>query len=47
MRAEKLQRLGKEAAGSRHAPGGVRQTVAAETDPIGPPTQPWMEEVLR
>src|SRR5215510_2310524 len=47
MRAEKLQRPGKEAAGSRHEPGVVRQTVSAETEPIGPQTQPLMEEVLR
>jgi hypothetical protein len=47
MRAEKLQRPGKEAAGSRHEPGVVRQTVPAEAEPIGPPTETLREEVLR
>ena len=47
MRAEKPQRPGKEAAGSRHEPGVVRQTVPAEAESIGPQTQPLMEEVLR
>jgi RNA-directed DNA polymerase len=47
MRAEKFQRPGKEAAGSRHEPGGVRQTAPAEGEGLGPQTQTLMEEVLR
>lgn len=47
MGAEKPQRPGKEAAGSRHEPGVVRQTAPAEGEPIGPQTQNLMEEVLR
>jgi RNA-directed DNA polymerase len=47
MRDEKLQRPGKEAAGSRHEPGIVRQTIPAEAEPIGPQTQLLLEEVLR
>ncbi len=47
MRAEKLQRPGTEAAGRRHEPGVVRQTVPAEMESIGPQTQPLMEQVLR
>ena len=47
MRAEKRQRPGKEAAGSRHAPGVVRQTVPADTASIGPQTQPLREQVRR
>jgi len=47
MRVERLQRPGKEAAGSRHEPRIVRQTVPAEQESIGPQTQNLMEEVLR
>ena len=47
MRVEKLQRPRKEAAGSRHEPGVVRQTAPAEGEPIAPQTQTLMEEVLR
>jgi RNA-directed DNA polymerase len=47
MRVEKLQRPRKEAAGSRHEPGVVRQTAPAAGEPIAPQTQPLMEEVLR
>jgi group II intron reverse transcriptase/maturase len=47
MRDEKLQRPGKEAAGSRHEPGVVRQTAPAEGESIAPQTQQLMEEVLR
>jgi hypothetical protein len=47
MREEKLQRPGKEAAGSRHEPGVVRQTAPAEGESIAPQTQNLMEEVLR
>ena len=47
MRAEKPQRPWKEAAGSRHEPGLVRQTATATAEPIGPQTQALMEEVLR
>lgn len=47
MRVEKLQRPGKEAAGSRHEPGVVRQAAPAEGESIAPQTQNWMEEVLR
>ena len=47
MRVEKLQRPRKEATGSRHEPGVVRQTAPAEEESIGPQTQNLMEEVLR
>ena len=47
MGAEKPERPWKEAAGSRHEPGLVRQTATATADPIGPQTQALMEEVLR
>jgi RNA-directed DNA polymerase len=47
MRAEKFQRPGQEATGSRHEPGVVRQTAPAEGEVIGPQTQTLMEEVLR
>jgi RNA-directed DNA polymerase len=47
MRAEKFQRPGKEAAGSRHEPGVARQAATAATESIGPPTEALMEEVLR
>src|SRR5687768_4736661 len=47
MKAEKLQRPRKEAAGSRHEPGVVRQTAPAGGESIAPQTQPLMEEVLR
>lgn len=47
MGAERFQRPGKEAAGSRHEPGVARQAVTAAAEPIGPPTETWMEEVLR
>ena len=47
MRVEKLQRPRKEATGSRHEPGVVRQTSPAEGEIIVPQTQPLMEEVLR
>jgi hypothetical protein len=47
MRGEKLQRPRKEATGSRHEPGVVRQTSPAEGEIIVPQTQPLMEEVLR
>ena len=47
MRAEMPAQPGKEAAGSRHEPGAVRQTVTAILDPIDPPTDNLMEEVLR
>jgi RNA-directed DNA polymerase len=47
MRVEKLQRPRKEATGSRHEPGVVRQTAPAEGEIIVPQTQPLMEEVLR
>ena len=39
MGTEMPQRPPKEAAGSRHEPGLVRQTAPASTDPIGPQTQ--------
>ena len=39
MGTETPQRPRKEAAGSRHEPGLVRQTAPASTDPIGPQTQ--------
>ncbi len=47
MRAEMSAHSGKEATGSRHEPGVVRQTVTAIMDPIDPPTDNMMEEVLR
>ena len=47
MRVERLQRPRKEAAGSRHEPGVARQTAPADVEPIGPPTEALMEEVLR
>jgi len=47
MGAERFQRPGKEAAGSRHEPGVARQAVTAAAEPLGPPTEMWMEEVLR
>ncbi len=47
MRVEKLQRPRKEAAGSRHEPGVVRQTAPAEGESIVPQTESLMEEVLR
>lgn len=47
MRVEKLQRPRKEAAGSRHEPGVVRQTAPAEGESIAPQTRNLMEEVLR
>ncbi len=47
MRAEKFQRPGKEAAGSRHEPGVARQAATAAAESIGPPTEALMEEVLR
>ena len=47
MGIETPQRPRKEAAGSRHEPGLVRQTAPASTDPIGPQTQTLLEEVLR
>jgi hypothetical protein len=47
MRVETLQRPRKEAAGSRHEPGVVRQTAPAAGEPIGPQTQNLMEEVRR
>jgi hypothetical protein len=47
MRAEKRQRPGTEAAGSRHAPEVVRHTGPAATASIGPQTQPVMEQVRR
>jgi RNA-directed DNA polymerase len=47
MRDEKLQRPGKEAAGSRHEPGVVRQTAPAEGESIAPQAQNLREEVLR
>ena len=47
MGAERFQRPGKEAAGSRHEPGVARQAVTAAAEPIGPPTETLMEEVLR
>ena len=47
MRAEKHQRPGKEAAGSRHEPGVARQAMTAAVESIGPPTDRLMEEVLR
>lgn len=47
MKAETLQRPRKEAAGSRHEPGVVRQTAPAGGESIAPQTQSLMEEVLR
>ncbi len=47
MGAEMFQRPGKEAAGSRHEPGVARQAVTAAAEPIRPPTEALMEEVLR
>jgi RNA-directed DNA polymerase len=47
MGAETFPRPGKEAAGSRHEPGVARQAVTAAAEPIGPPTETLMEEVLR
>lgn len=47
MGAERFQRPGKEAAGSRHEPGVARQAVTAAAEPIGPPTETLMEEVRR
>jgi hypothetical protein len=47
MRVERLQRPRKEAAGSRHEPGVARQTAPADVEPIGPPTEALMGEVLR
>ena len=47
MRTEMSAQPGKEATGSRHEPGTVRQTVTAAGDPIDPPTDNLMEEVLR
>ena len=47
MRVETLQQPGKEATGSRHGPEVARQTVTAETESIGPPTEMLMEEILR
>ena len=47
MRAETPEQPGKEAAGSRHGPSAERQTVTAAVEPIGPPTETLMEEVLR
>ena len=47
MRAERFQRPGQRAAGRRHEPGVARQAVTAAAEPIGPPTEAWMEEVLR
>ena len=47
MRVEWLQQPGKEATGSRHGPEVERQTVTAERETIGPPTETLMEEILR
>ena len=47
MRVEKRQRPRQEAAGSRHEPGVVRQTVPAGGESIVPQTQSLREEVLR
>jgi len=46
MGAEMPRRPRKEAAGSRHEPGTVRQTTAAAVETIGPQTEKLMEEVL-
>jgi RNA-directed DNA polymerase len=47
MRTETFQRPGKEATGSCHEPGVACQAVTAAADPIGPPTEALIEEVLR
>ena len=47
MRVETPAQPGKEATGSRHEPGAVRQTVTEVTDPIDPPPDNLIEEVLR
>ncbi len=47
MRAEMPEHPEKEAAGSRHELGAARQAVTADVDPIDPPTEHLMEEVLR
>ena len=47
MGAERFQRPGKEATGSRHEPGVACQAVTAAAEPIGPPTERLMEEVRR
>ena len=47
MRVETPAQLGKEAAGSCHEPGAVRQTVTVVEETIDPPTENLMEEVLR
>ena len=47
MRVERPQQPEKEAAGSRHELGAARQAVTADVDPIDPPTENLMEEVLR
>lgn len=47
MRVERPEQPEKEAAGSRHELGAVRQAVTADVDPIDPPTENLMEEVLR
>lgn len=47
MRAETRPRPGQAAAGSRHEPGGVRQTAPAAGEPLAPPPQPWLAAVLR
>jgi hypothetical protein len=47
LQAEKRQRPGQEAAGSRHAPGVGRQTAPAAGEPIAPQPQTVMEAVLR
>ena len=46
MGAEMPRRPRKEATGSRHEPGIVRQTAPAAVDKIGPQTEKLMEEVL-
>ncbi len=47
MRVETPAQAGKEATGSRHEPGAVCQTVTATEEPIGPPSETLIEEVLR
>jgi RNA-directed DNA polymerase len=47
MRVERPEQPEKEAAGSRHELGAARQAVTADVDPIDPPTENLMEEVLR
>ena len=47
MGAERGQRPGKEAAGSRQEPGVARQAVTAAAEPIGPPTETLMAEGRR